>query len=497
MLRKEMTKKQPSIEAKKVCITPWDRLLACQSIVAYLPISVAVILLFLGGSWEYFLVHAAVAHYACYALTFWRGGGGVNLYPPLAHCDFLPAATLALPPFQALPLEYPPLSLVLFSLALFAPLHYYTVAFAILMALTIVFIYWLLLCYGPRGAALAFAIYMVIGAWGIALGRFDLVPAALTLLCVIAAARKRWTYAYIALAFAFLLKIYPILFLPALFIAEQQDARRFYTPRQPLNLASLPGELWQTLHGIRRWRWKNTIIFFAILLGVTGFFALLNFQGAVLSQLSYFANRPVQIESTGSPILFLAAHFGYPVQIVASFGSTNVVSWLERGVEFVLEMLFVAGYLYALSLQWRGKLDLTQAFIAALLVFIVTGKVFSPQYLMWLIPLLAYSGAFNRFWLIVWVPISLLTTYIFPYIYTSPLRVPVPYKPDFIESVTARNALLALLTLAYLFNWWQARSTRNRRRKGVRSSALSEYVGDREDRYSTSVPLPPLQSLEK
>ena len=493
MLQKEIKEKQPSGEAKKACITLWDRLLARQGIVAYLPIIVAVILLSLGASWEYFLVHAAVAHYACYALTFWRGGGGVNLYPPLAHCDFLPAATLSLPPFHALPLEYPPLSLVLFSLALFAPLHYYTVVFAILMALTIVFIYWLLLRYAPRGAALAFAIYMVIGAWGIAEGRFDLVPAALTLICVIAAERKRWTYTYIALAFAFLLKIYPLLFLPALFIAEQQDARRFYTPQQPLNLASLPGELWQTLRGIRRWRWKNTIIFFAILLGVTGFFALLNFQGAVLSQLSYFANRPVQIESTGSPFLFLGTLFGYPVQNVFSFGSYNVVSRLERRVEFALEVLFVAGYLYALSVQWRGKLDVTQAFIAILLVFIVTGKVFSPQYLMWLIPLLAYSGAYNRFWLIVWVPISLLTTYIFPYIYTSPLRVPVPYKPGFIESVTARNALLAFLTLAYLFNWWQVRSTRNRRRNGVRSSTLSGYGGDREDHHSTSAPVPPLR----
>ena len=294
--------------------------------------------------------------------------------------------------------------------------------FAILIALTIVFIYWLLLRYAPRGAGLAFAIYMVIGAWGIAVGRFDLVPAVLTLICVIAAERKCWTYAYIALAFAFLLKIYPILFLPALFMAEQQDARRFYRPQRPLILASLPEKLWQMLRDISRWRWKNASIFFAILLGVTGFFALLNFQGTVLSQLSYFANRPVQIESTGSPILFLAAHFGYPIQIVSSFGSTNVVSSLESSVEFFLDALLVLGYLYALFVQWRGELDVTQAFIAILLVFIETGKVFSPQYLMWLIPLLAYSGAYNRFWLIVWVPISLLTTYIFPYIYTSPLK---------------------------------------------------------------------------
>lgn len=486
MFQQETTEKLPSEEAKKAGITLWDRLLARQSIMAYVPIIVAAILLFLGASWEYFLVGGSMARYACYALTFWHGGGGVNLYPPIGHCTFLPAATMSLPPFHVLPLEYPPLSLVLFSLPLFAPLHFYTVVFAILMALTMVFMYWLLLRYAQRGAALVFAIYLLIGAWALAESRFDLVPAALTLICVIVAEGKRWTYAYIALAFAFLLKIYPLLFLPALFIAEQQDARRFYTPQQPLNLASIPGELWQTLRGFRCWRWKNTIIFFAFLLGVTGIFSLLNFQSAVLSQLSYFVNRPVQIESTGSPILFLGAPFGYPVQNIFSFGSYNVVSRLERPVEFFLELLFIVGYLYALFVQWRGKLDVTQAFIAVLLVFIVTGKVFSPQYLIWLIPLLAYSGAYNSFWLIVWVPISLLTTYIYPYIYTSSLRIPVLYQPGFIQSVTARNALLAFLTLAYLFNWWKVRFTREPRRKGAHSSTLSGYRGDREDHYATS-----------
>jgi len=491
MLQKELTENQPAGAKNQARLTFWDRFLVPQSIVAYLPLTAAVILLFLGASWQLFSVHTDAVHYACYALTFWHGSAGVGLYPPSAHCAFLPAATLAMPPLHALPREYPPLSLVIFSLALFGPLHYYTVTFALLMALIATLIYWLLLRYARRGAALAFALYVVIGAWGLAEGRFDLVPATLTLLCVIAAERKHWTAAYIALAFAFLLKIYPILFLPALFMAEQQEARRFHTP-QSLTLASLPDELWQTLRDIRRWRWKNTLIFCAISLGVTGFFALLNFQGAVVSQLSYFANRPVQIESSGSPILFLGAHFGYPVQIISSFGSVNVVSGLQRRVEFSLDTLLVLGYLYALFVQWRGKLDVTQAFIAILLVFIVTGKVFSPQYLMWLIPLLAYSGAYNLFWLLTWGLISLLTTYIYPYIYTSaPINSQVPYQPGFIESVTARNVLLAFLTLAYLFNWWQVRSTRNQRGNEVRSSTFSGYEGDREDHYSTSVPLPP------
>jgi hypothetical protein len=30
-----------------------------------------------------------------------------------------------------------------------------------------------------------------------------------------------------------------------------------------------------------------------------------------------------------------------------------------------------------------------------------------------------------------------------------------PYVPGFIECVTLRNILLVILTLAFLFNWWQ------------------------------------------
>src|ERR1700730_10994287 len=167
MLQKELTQDQPveaAGAAKYARLTLWDRLLTPTSLMAYFPLVVAVILLFLGASWEYFLPHAAVGHYACYVLTFWRGGTAVNLYPPPAHCSFLPASTYSMPRFHALPLEYPPLTLVLFSLAFFGPLQYYTLLFAGVIALVIVFVYWLLLRYAQRGAALAFALYLVIGA---------------------------------------------------------------------------------------------------------------------------------------------------------------------------------------------------------------------------------------------------------------------------------------------------------------------------------------------
>ena len=205
---------------KKHFISAWDALLARSGIVAYMPIIVVVILMFCGASWQIFWPSTDAARYQCYALVFWLGSSGMQVLPA-SQCAFLHASTLNLAPFHTLPFEYPPLTLVLFSLSLLAPIPFYQLVFAMWMALTSVLIYWLLLRYGPRGAAMTFALYALVGAWATAEGRFDLVPAALTLLCVLAAERKYWTAAYIALAFGTLLKIYPLLLLPALFIAEQ------------------------------------------------------------------------------------------------------------------------------------------------------------------------------------------------------------------------------------------------------------------------------------
>lgn len=454
-----------STQHTHVLHSTWHALLNARSLLAYLPIVVVMILLFCGASWQLFWVHTDAARYQCYALAFWQGSQGTHLLPAV-QCGFLgqfgvPGSDVT--PFHVLPFEYPPLTLSIFSLALVAPLAYYQVAFAIVMALAALGIYWLLLRFGPRGSALACAFYLVLGAWATAEGRFDLVPAGLTLLCLIAAAHKRWTSAYIALAGGFLLKIYPLLLLPALFIAEQRAYGCFYQPASHLKFNALPGEIWQTLRGLGQWRWKNTLLFFALILAVSGAFTLLNFQGAAISQLSYFANRPVQVEALGSSVLWLATLSGHPARVVYTFGSINIASDLGGVVALISEICFVLGYTLAVLWQWRGKLDLNQSFIALLLVFIVTGKIFSPQYLIWLIPLLAYQGSFNRIWLFLWGGISILTTAIYPYLYMlTPDARQAPYIPGFIESVTLRNALLALLTLAFLFNWWQMRCGRTR-----------------------------------
>ena len=187
-------------------------------------------------------------------------------------------------------------------------------------------------------------------------------------------------------------------------------------------------------------------------------FALLDFQGAVLSQFSYFAHRPIQIEASGSSILWAATQFGFPAHVEFTFGSLNVISALGDSVALLFEVAFVLGYAFVIWQQWRGKLDVVQSFIALLLVFVATGKVFSPQYLIWLMPLFAYTSALDGLWLLCWGSISLLTTIIYPYLYTRTTNVLlVQYVAGFIQAVAIRDALFVLLTLTYLFNWFHIR----------------------------------------
>lgn len=448
---------------KKVLVSTRELLFARRGGITYIPIAVVLFFMFCGASWLLFWPATDPARYQCYALTFWFGGNATRLLPP-EQCAFLPRVTTEA--LRMLPVEYPPLTLLLFSLPLLLPVAYYQFAFALSMSLVAMAIYWLLQHYGPRGAAFIFALYLLTGALALAQMRFDLLPALCTLLCVIAAERRHWTAAYLALAIGVLLKIYPLLLLPALFLAEQRSHQRLLIPPDTLTLRDIPKQLWMLLCGTRNWRWRNCLYFLALLIGVTGNFALFNFHDAVISQIDYFQKRPLQIEATGSTILWLAQGLGIPWQGVRyTFGSINIISPLGSTIALVGTCCLLAGALYVLWLQWRAKLDITQAFIALIFLFIATGKVFSPQYLLWLIPLLVYAGAFDRFWLLFWGAISIVTSVHFIFLDThlpsstdAPQIITLP--GGYCEVIGIRNLIFVFVTLAYLFNWFRTRQRR-------------------------------------
>jgi hypothetical protein len=360
-----------------------------------------------------------------------------------------------------LPVEYPPLTILPFSLPLLVPLPYYTLTFGCLILLCAGLLYVLLRRLGPPSAATLFVFYLALGACAILQVRFDLLPAACTLLALLAARYRHWTIAYVALAIGVLLKLYPIIMLPALFIAEQQAHMESDLSTESFAQMRLPALLVRLLRDVGHWRWKNVGIFLAIFVGVTAVFGLLNFQQGVVSPLRYFFQRPIQIETIYSSIFWLLSPFGAPYSIVFTFGSLNINSPLAAHLPLIGSVLELLGFVFVFMQQLRRKLDLGQVMVALLCILISTGKVFSPQYFIWLIPLVAYVGA-ARFWLYGWSLLLLMTTGIYVFYYsqmpdaTTAASV-VQRLPGFFAVVGLRNLLFLLLALAYLCNWFRSR----------------------------------------
>jgi Glycosyltransferase family 87 len=100
--------------------------------------------------------------------------------------------------------------------------------------------------------------------------------------------------------------------------------------------------------------------------------------------------RPLQIESLGSAFLLAAHHvFGLGLTMTTSHGSQNLSGGAARAVAAAATVIQIAALvvvwaLFAIGPPTRGAL--VRASAAALAVFVAFGKVLSPQFLIWLIP---------------------------------------------------------------------------------------------------------------
>jgi hypothetical protein len=102
-------------------------------------------------------------------------------------------------------------------------------------------------------------------------------------------------------------------------------------------------------------------------------------------------NRPLQIESLGSSVLLVLHQIaGVGLTMKSSHGSQNLAG---SGPDALAAIQTVAQIL-AVAAVWvwfaRGPMErdrLVRAFAAAVCAFIAFSKVFSPQFMIWLIPL--------------------------------------------------------------------------------------------------------------
>lgn len=279
-------------------------------------------------------------------------------------------------PYRDFPLEYPPGALPVFVLPALASSTFggFTLGFEALMvacaavALAATAASLRRLETPPAESAirlLALAVVPVALAT-IALGRFDLWPASLVALWLALQLAGRDWLAAAALGLAIAVKLFPLALVP---LAVGWVARR---------------------KGIR------PATAFAVVVAATTAVVFVPFliiaPGGVVGSVSGQLDRPLQLESLGASLL-LAGHvlFGLELSVETSSGSVNLDGSLPDAIaalSSLLQVLLLAAvYVRCARLRQATPLHLAVGGAAALAAIVATSKVFSPQFLLWLIVL--------------------------------------------------------------------------------------------------------------
>jgi hypothetical protein len=256
------------------------------------------------------------------------------------------------------------------------------------------------------------------------LSRFDLWPAALTVGALAALLRKRDGVGALVLGAAIATKLYPAVLVPV-------------------------GLAW-----VWRRRGRRSALGWLALVVAVCVVAYLPFvilsPAGVGHSLAVQLDRPLQIESLGAAIL-LAAHTlgGLAVSVQTSHGSQNIVARGAGAVEVatsVAQVLALCALWIAFARGPASRRRLVRYAAASVAAFVAFGKVFSPQFAVWLIPLVPLVR--SRLEPLLLAAVLVLTQVEFPGRYW---QLAVALQPGISWVVLARDlcvvALLALLTV--------------------------------------------------
>ncbi|MEX0816333.1 MAG: glycosyltransferase family 87 protein [Gaiellales bacterium] len=331
-------------------------------------------------------------------------------------------------PYRDFDVEYPPLALPVFVVPALAPEEQYEPVFELLMwACAVAMLAFVVLALRAAGAgpvrlvaAAAFVGLAPLALGSLVLSRYDLWPAALTAgaLAAFVSGRERLGYAGLGLGAA--AKIYPLVLVP-------------------VALA------WT----LRRRGWREAALGLGITVGVLGVvllpIAVIAPEG-LADSLGRQLGRPLQIESLGAAVLLAAHQAGvYDPTVVSSHGSQNLDGPLADALAAVQSVLQGLALLAVWLAARRGSLLAGAA--AGVTAFVAFGKVLSPQFLVWLlplVPLVAGAAGLTASGLLVG---ALVTTQLwFPYRYWDVVALePVGLL------VLVRDLLLAALFAVLLF----------------------------------------------
>jgi hypothetical protein len=260
--------------------------------------------------------------------------------------------------------------------------------------------------------------------------RFDLFPTLLMAVALWAALAGRPGTAGLALGLGVLAKLFPVAILPAVAIP-------WLVPFDPRGLARLGASLGATVAA-----------------GLVPFLYLAG-SDSTLQFLRYNAARGLEVETIGGGLAVLGGLLsGNPIDYNFRFSSVNAEGPTADAWLALLPLMTILGFGLVAWLGWRRIRAEAAAFgrprpstiamlaTTCILVLLATAKVYSIQYVVWLVPLVALLGG-RQFWLAA--AIVALTIPIHPLLFADLVR----QEPLPILVLNLRNALLVGL-LAWL-----------------------------------------------
>jgi hypothetical protein len=341
-------------------------------------------------------------------------------------------------PYRDFDLEYPPGALPMFALpGLAEPGHDQDVtpgfrrAFetfmwlcgaAALFAMAIVF---RALRRPPEAAwaelALAALAPLLLGS--VILSRFDLWPAAIVAAALAGLVSGRLRLAHGLLGLGITAKLYPAVFLPLGVAYVWKRAGR-----------------------------REAFVCLGIAAGLVAalflpFFVLS--PGGVWHSVSVQLGRPLQVESLGSALLLVAHHvFGLSVTGDTSHGSQNLAGDAADAVAITSTVVQLGLLVWIWAMFARGPAGreaLIRSNAAALCVFVAFGKVLSPQFLIWLIPVVPLVRGLRGIWASGLFATALVLTQLwFPFRY---FRLAIDFEAGLSWLLLARDLVLVALAV--------------------------------------------------
>ena len=285
-------------------------------------------------------------------------------------------------------------------------------------------------------AALCFAAVAPLLLGSVILSRFDLWPAAICVAALAALVSNRLRLGHALFGLGITAKLFPVVFVPLGVAYVWKRAGR-----------------------------REALICLALLAGVVGAiflpFVVLS-PGGVWDSLSVQLSRPLQVESLGASLLLVSHHvFGFGLAGETSHGSQNVAGSAAGVLAVATTVLQVGvlGWIWTSFARGRGDGEaLVRSTAAALCAFVALGKVLSPQFLIWLIPIVPLVRGRRGLGASVLLGSALVLTQLwFPFRY---FRLALHFEQGLSWLLLARDLTLVALVAVLVVSWRRTAAVR-------------------------------------